>query len=252
MKSKTNKTELKANNTAVFPMRINKYLAYTGVSTRVGADVLIKEGKVFINGVLAKLGDKVSKDDKVLVKENKFKENSIYLAYNKPKGIVSTNAQNDEVDILESIKNIRNKYKNIFPVGRIDKESHGLMILTNDGRVTDKLLNPKYDHEKEYVVKLDRNYSDSFLKHMQNGVDLGDEITKKAKVKRINENTFNITLTEGKNRQIRRMTEKLGYTVRDLQRVRVQNIKLGKLPQNSVKEITGEEKLIFLESLGLK
>lgn len=260
MKSKTNKNPKNSRKTVkkpvvvsnTFPMRINKYLAHKGVATRTGVDELIKNSKVLINGVVAKLGDKVMETDKVEIRGTHNKKNLVYFAYNKPKGIVSTNAQGDEKDIMQSLKETSKKYEGIFPVGRIDKESHGLMILTNDGRVTDRLLNPVYNHEKEYVVKIDRPHTPGFLRNMQDGVDIGDGVTKPAKVKKTSEDTFSITLTEGRNRQIRRMTEKLGYTVRDLQRVRVQNIKLGKLAQNSVQEISGEDKVEFLKSIGLE
>jgi 23S rRNA pseudouridine2604 synthase len=126
------------------------------------------------------------------------------------------------------------------------------MIMTNDGRVTDRLLNPIYKHEKEYVVEVDHKYTPAFLKHMQEGVDLSDGMTKKARVEKIDEITFGIILTEGKNRQIRRMTEKLGYKVTDLKRIRVQNIELKNTPPNSHREITGEEKTEFLKGLGLE
>ncbi len=256
MKSKTNPKQNKPVNGApivsnTFPMRINKYLAHKGVATRTGVDELIKSSKVLINGKVAKLGDKVLETDNVEVRGKHSKKTLLYFAYNKPKGVVSTNPQGDETDIMQSLRSDK-KVDGLFPVGRIDKESHGLMILTNDGRITDRLLNPANEHEKEYVVKVDRNFSPSFLKLMQNGIDLGDYVTKPAKVKKINENTFSIVLKEGKNRQIRRMTEKLGFTVRDLQRVRVQNIKLGKLKSNTLKEIEGEEKKEFLNSLGLE
>jgi len=243
--SKSKKTPIEKKD--VYPMRINKYLAHKGLATRTGVDELIKSKKILINGVLAKLGDKVSETDKVEVRGVHNKK-YIYLAYNKPVGIVSTNPQGDEKSIMENIK-IKEK---VFPVGRLDKESHGLIILTNDGRVTDRLLNPDKDHEKEYIVKVDRAYTPGFIRNMENGVDIGDGITKKAKLKKIKENIFSITLTEGKNRQIRRMTEKLGYTVRDLQRVRIQNIELGKTPVNSYREINGEEKTEFLKSIGLE
>ncbi len=247
MKSKSSPTEKDS-----YPMRINKYLAHKGVATRKGVDELILSKKVLINGKVAVLGDKVLETDEVYVRGVHKKNDYIYLAYNKPKGIVSTNPQGDEKGIIESInsKEIL-KYGNIFPVGRIDKESHGLMILTNDGRVTDRLLNPKYSHEKEYIVQVDRKFSPAFIKHMQDGVDIGDGVTKKAKVKKVKDNIFNIVLTEGKNRQIRRMTEKLGYTVRDLQRTRIQNIKLGKIPKGSFEEISDAAKEDFLKSIGL-
>ena len=233
----------------VYPMRINKYLAHKGVATRTGVDDLIKSGKVLINGSLAKLGDKVSETDKVEVRGVHSKKKNIYLAYNKPEGVVSTNPQADEKGILQTIK--LPKDMKVFPVGRLDKESHGLMLLTSDGRVTDRLLNPIYNHEKEYIVEVDRRFTPGFLRNMQDGVDIGECVTKPAIVKKIDDTTFSIILTEGKNRQIRRMTEKLGYTVRDLQRIRVQNIELQKTPLNSYREISGDEQVEFLKSLGL-
>ncbi len=256
MKSKTNKKQRPVAQKEVkqldaFPMRINKYLAHKGVATRTGVDELIKGSKVLINGNVAKLGDKVLETDKVEVRGTHTKKNLVYFAYYKPRGVVSTNPQGDEKDIMQSLKAQSKKFDGVFPVGRIDKESHGLMILTNDGRVTDRLLNPIYNHEKEYVVKVDREYSPAFIRHMQDGVDIGDGVTKPAKVKKVSEDTFNIVLTEGRNRQIRRMTEKLGYTVRDLKRVRVQNISIGKTPENTTREIVGDEKVEFLKSIGL-
>ncbi|MEQ1500254.1 MAG: pseudouridine synthase [Parcubacteria group bacterium] len=232
-----------------YPMRINKYLAHKGTATRVGVDELIKSKKVFINGKTAVLGDKVMETDKVEVRGVHNKKKFVYLAYNKPRGIVSTNAEGNDKDIMKSIS-LKNK-DGIFPVGRIDKESSGLMILTNDGRVTDRLLNPIYQHEKEYIVEVDRRFTPGFIKNMQEGVDIGECITKPAKVNKIDDTTFNIVLTEGKNRQIRRMTEKLGYTVRNLERIRVQNIELEKMPANSYREINGDELSQFLNSIGL-
>jgi len=228
-------------------MRINKYLAHKGIATRTGVDELIKHSKILINSVVAKLGDKVMKTDKVEVRGVHTKKKLIYLAYNKPKGIVSTNPQGDEKGIMENAK----LPKGVFPIGRLDKESHGLLILTNDGRVTDRLLNPIYNHEKEYVVEVDRRFTPGFLKNMQEGVKLTDGMTKPAIVKKLDENMFSIILTEGRNRQIRRMTEKLGYTVRDLQRIRIQNIELSNMPTNSHREILGEELSIFLKRMSL-
>lgn len=241
----------------LYPMRINKYLARKGVSTRVGVDELIKSKKILINGKLATLGDKVTEKDKVEVRGIHNKKQYVYFAYNKPKGIVSTNPQRDEEGIMDKLITLPKlgsgkKLEGVFPIGRLDKESTGLMILTNDGRVTDRLLNPIYDHEKEYIVKVDRKYTPGFIRNMENGVDLGEEITKPAILRKINEDTFSITLTEGRNRQIRRMTEKLGYTVRELKRIRVQNIELKNLPENSVREITNEEKTQFLKGIGLE
>lgn len=230
-----------------FPMRINKYLSHRGIATRIKADELIKRGLVTINGKKAVLGDKVLEKDIVKV-NNKTKENFIYLAYNKPKGVVTANPQGNEIDIAKILPN-ENK---VFPIGRLDKNSYGLIILSNDGRVTDRLLNPEKNHEKEYIVEVDRKYTPAFLEHMKNGVMIGDYKTKPAIVKRINDKKFSIILTEGKNRQIRRMTEKLGYTVKDLCRIRIQNIKLGDIKQNSYRKIEGEEKDKFLQSLNLQ
>ncbi len=231
----------------VYPMRINKYLAHKGVATRTGVDELIKSSKVLINGKVAILGDKVLENDKVEVRGVHTKKKNIYLAYNKPKGIVSTNPQGDEKSITQTLK-IKEK---VFPVGRLDKDSHGLIILTNDGRVTDRLLNPIYDHEKEYIVEVDKRFTPGFLCNMQEGVDIGDGVTSPAKAKKLGENRFSITLTEGRNRQIRRMAEKLGYNVKDLKRIRIQNIELTNTPPNSYREIEGEEKTEFLKGLGL-
>ena len=234
--------------TNTYPMRINKYLSHKGLATRAGVDELIKSNKILINGKAAVLGDKVFETDKVEVRGTHTKKKNVYFAYNKPKGVVSTNPQGNEKGIVQSIS-LKEK---VFPIGRLDKESHGLLILTNDGRITDRLLNPIYNHEKEYVVEVDRKFTPAFLKHMQEGVDLSDGKTKPAKVRRIDDNLFSITLSEGRNRQIRRMTEKLGYTVRDLQRIRIQNIELKKLPLNSTREINGEELTTFLQSMGLQ
>ncbi|MBA3732758.1 rRNA pseudouridine synthase [Patescibacteria group bacterium] len=228
-------------------MRINKYLAHKGIATRTGVDELIRSNKILINGKVAKLGDKVLENDNIEVRGTHTKKKYIYLAYNKPKGIVSTNPQREEKGIMDSAK----FPPGVFPVGRLDKESYGLMILTNDGRITDRLLNPIYSHEKEYIVDVGRKFTPGFIKNMEEGVDIGDAITKPAKVEKIDDSIFKIVLTEGRNRQIRRMTEKLGYTVNDLQRVRVQNIKLEKIPPNSFREISGDEQSEFLKSIGL-
>lgn len=231
----------------IYPMRINKYLAHSGVSTRKEADELISRGLVTINGKKAVLGDKIFSTDKVEVLGKNTTKHT-YIAYNKAKGIVTTNPQNGERSIVE----VGHFAKNIFPVGRLDKDSHGLIILTNDGRITDRLLNPENYHEKEYIVEVSRKFTPAFIRHMEAGVLIGEYKTKPAKVKKLGETKFSITLTEGKNRQIRRMTEKLGYTVVDLHRIRIQNIELNKIAPNASREITGEEKEIFLKSLGLK
>jgi 23S rRNA pseudouridine2604 synthase len=231
-----------------YPMRINKYLAHKGVATRTGVDEIIKSGKVLINGRRAKLGDKVLETDKVEVLGSRKKKQFAYFAYNKPEGVVSTNPQGNEKSVMDMVS----LPIKCFPIGRLDKESHGLLILTNDGRVTDRLLNPAHKHEKEYRVEVDRRFTPGFLLNMQEGVELSDGVTARATAKAISDTVFSITLTEGRNRQIRRMTEKLGYTVRDLKRTRIQNILLGNLAPNAAREITGAEKEEFLKSIGLE
>ncbi|MCX6703468.1 MAG: pseudouridine synthase [Candidatus Zambryskibacteria bacterium] len=228
-------------------IRINKYLALKGYETRRGADEIITKGLVTINGKRAVLGDKVTEADVVVVKQKRKPTQYVYLAYNKPKGIVTTGAQGEEKEIVDAV-HYRTR---VFPIGRLDKDSYGLIILTNDGRITDRLLNPEKNHEKEYVVTVNKKFTPAFMKHMSSGIDIGDHMTKPAKFKKIKEDVFSLTLTEGKNRQIRRMTEKLGYTVTDLKRVRVQNIELNAVKPGQYREIVDEEQEVFLNSLGL-
>ncbi len=230
-----------------YPVRINKYLALKNFSTRRGADELIEQGKVMLNGKKAKLGDMVNEKDEVSVKGAKTAKDYVYFAYNKPVGVVTTMPTKNEKEILDVIK----FPQKVFPVGRLDKDSHGLIIFTNDGRITDKLLNPNYSHEKEYIVKLDKPMKETFIKKMTSGVRIGDYLTKKCKAKKITKNTFSIILEEGKKRQIRRMAERFEYHVTDLKRVRVMNVLLGNLPQNSFREVKDSELDTFLKSLGL-
>lgn len=222
-----------------YPMRINKYLALNKYSTRRGADELIEKHQVFINDRMAVLGDKVMEKDVVEVRFRGKQKPLVYFAYNKPKGL-----QTEEIKYDVALKDM-------FPIGRLDKDSHGLMILTNDGRVTDRLLSPKYDHEKEYVVSVKDKLRTSFKDKMEAGVKIEKETTLPCKVKVINENTFRIILTEGKKHQIRRMCVALFQEVRDLKRVRVMNINLGKLAVGAHRQIEGEELNVFLKSLGL-
>jgi len=230
----------------VFPMRINRYLAWKKQSTRRGADELIEQGKVFINGKKAILGDKVNETDLVDVRFRGAQPKYIYYAYNKPKGIVTHGAQGGEEDIEDILP-----LKGVFPIGRLDKDSHGLMILTNDGRITDRLLNPKYDHEKEYVVKTTAKLRESFKKIMEDGVNIEGYVTKKCKVELLNDFTFKIILHEGKKHQIRRMVVALRNEVSDLERIRTSNIHLGNLEPGSYRPIVGAELQTFLKELGV-
>lgn len=227
-------------------IRINKYLADKGESTRKGADDLIKQGLVFINDKLAVLGDKVSPADKVEVKRQQ-KPEYIYLAYNKPKGVVTHSADDDEKDIGKLIGR-----KGIFPVGRLDKDSVGLIILTNDGRITDRLLSPDKEHEKVYRVTVEKTLRPTFLNKLASGVNIEGYKTRPAKTREVNEKMFEITLTEGKKHQIRRMCAALGYTVKNLKRIKIMNIELGSLKSGQTRTIKGEELKTFLKNLGLK
>ncbi len=223
------------NDLPVFPMRINKYLAHNKHSTRRGADELITKGQVFINNRLAVLGDKVNETDKVEVRFRGKPAPYIYLAYNKPRGMPT-----EEINI-----------KDVFPIGRLDKDSHGLIILTNDGRITEGLLSPEYEHEKEYLVSTKEKLRSSFKDKMEAGVQIEDERTAKCKVKIIDEHTFKVILTEGKKHQIRRMCVALFQEVDDLERIRIMNVELGKLASGQYREIEGEELQEFLHSLEL-
>ena len=218
-----------------FPMRINRYLAWQKHSTRRGGDELVQKKQVLINGRFAELGDKVNEKDVVEVLKSKKPKSYLYFAYNKPAG------ETTDTPIFLN--------KDIFPLGRLDKDSHGLMLLTNDGRVTDRLLNPEYAHEKEYIVVIKEKLRPNFKQKMEAGVDIEGYQTKPCKVKIINENTFRVILTEGKKHQIRRMCSNLFQEVADLKRERIMNIKLGNLKPNTVREIKGEELAIFLKSV---
>lgn len=230
-------------------MRINKYLAFKNITTRKGADDLISKKLVFINNKLAVLGSKVNETDKVEVKikDQKDAKKLVYFAYNKPIGTITHSAQekNEEQEIKDLIKS-KKVPQDIFPIGRLDKNSHGLIILTNDGRITDKLLNPKYVHEKEYIVKTSNKLRSNFKEKMEAGVNIEGYKTKKCKVQIVNDFTFKVILSEGKKHQIRRMCSALFQEVKDLKRIRVMNIKLGELKSNQLREIKGKELEEFL------
>ncbi|MFH1455255.1 MAG: pseudouridine synthase [bacterium] len=226
-------------------IRINKYLAMQGISTRKGADKLILAGKITINGRKAVLGDKVKEGDKVEITK-KLKNNFVYYAYNKPRGVITHSPQNGEKDIISSIN-----LKGIFPIGRLDKDSEGLILLTNDGRITDRLLNPEYDHDKEYVVTTRIPIKDYQLKAMEKGMDIEGITTAPCKTKYVDQNIFSITLSEGQKHQIRRMCDALTLPINNLKRIRIMNIKLGNLKSNMYRKIEEEELKTFLQLLGL-
>ncbi|MFA7191952.1 MAG: pseudouridine synthase [Candidatus Paceibacterota bacterium] len=236
-----------------YPIRINRYLALNNYATRKGADVLVEKGHVLINGKKAILGDLVYENDEVEVRESAVKRDYVYYAYNKARG-VSTNPEKGCKDILKITK----FNEKVFPVGRLDKDSHGLIIMTNDGRITDRLLSPKYIHEKEYVVKLKLDFSDIFLDMMGTGIRIDGFTTKKCKIWRATKagkpstDTFKIILTEGKKRQIRRMCEALHHDVLDLFRTRIMNIQIGKIADSDYRKIEGQELKDFLGLLGIE
>ncbi|MBP9817047.1 MAG: rRNA pseudouridine synthase [Candidatus Pacebacteria bacterium] len=235
-----------------FPMRINKYLAHTGHATRLGADALIKEGKVLINGRRAALGDQVQQDDVVEVKGGaKRTAAHAYFAYHKPRGVITHSPQMDEEDIKSATGTIP-ELAGTFPIGRLDKDSSGLIILTNDGRVTDRMLNPRYEHEKQYVVRTVRPLRTNFKQYMEIGVDIEGYHTKPCKVQIMGEKVFRITLTEGKKHQIRRMVVAMHNEVRDLERTAIMNVTLGKLKKGAWRKIEGAELATLLSSLGLQ
>jgi 23S rRNA pseudouridine2604 synthase len=232
-----------------FPMRINKYLAHQGIASRREADVLVEAGKVLINGKKAKNGDQVNEKDKVEVKG--ATKQKTYLAYYKGRGIITHSPSEREVDIASRLKKDYG-ITDVSPIGRLDKDSEGLIILSNDGRITGPLLDPDAAHEKEYEVMVDKNIGAMFLKAMSHGVDIEGYRTKPAKVTshKSNQKKFTIILTEGKKHQIRRMCAALGYQIQALKRVRVMNIKLDKLKPNQYRKIAGPELETFLKELG--
>ena len=204
----------------------------------------MEKGRVFVNGAQAQLGDKVLESDTVEVRFRQKKYR--YFAYNKPRGVITHSPQGDE----ESIEDIF-PIKGVFPIGRLDKDSYGLIILTDDGRITDLLLNPKYEHEKEYEVVCLEDLPKDFKRQMERGVDIGDHTTRPCCVEMLGKRKFAITLTEGKKHQIRRMCGAFGQSVVKLKRVRVMNIRLAGVRPGEYRSIEGAELSTFLKSIGM-
>ena len=229
--------------------RINKYLSEVGYCSRRRADLLIAEGKVTINGKISELGSKVEDFDQVEVEglriEKSRKQKNIYLAFNKPVGIVCTTDRAVEPDnIIDFIQ----YPKRIFPIGRLDKQSKGLIFLTNDGDIVNKILRSRNNHEKEYIVSVNRPINREFINSMSNGVEILETKTKNCFVKQLGQKKFKIILTQGLNRQIRRMCDSLGYRVQSLERVRIMNIKLD-VPTGKYRAFTKEELVVLKELL---
>ncbi len=219
--------------------RLNKAISETGYCSRRAADRLIEEGKVLVNGQPVVMGQKVTAEDQITVDGKVITKEvgNIYLIFNKPVGITCTT----DTDIKGNIIDFIGYPERIFPVGRIDKPSEGLIFLTNDGDIVNKILRAKNNHEKEYIVKVDKRITPSFISQMADGVKILDTVTEECEVTQIDAFTFNIVLTQGLNRQIRRMCDYLGYEVKELQRVRIMNIKLGSLKRGKYRSFTGPE-----------
>lgn len=232
-------------------MRINKYLSAQGVCSRREADRLLEAGRITVDGVTAMCGQQVDDNSVICIDGSRIsdeKPQDVLMAFNKPRGIVCTTTDNQgKNNIVDYI----GYDKRIYPVGRLDKDSDGLILLTNNGEITDKILRSVNEHEKEYVVKVNKKITDTFLKNMADGVYLKelDVTTKPCSISRINNYTFRIILTQGLNRQIRRMCQESGYKVESLTRVRIMNIELGGLKIGEYRIIEGKEKTMLYESL---
>ncbi|MFZ1705397.1 MAG: pseudouridine synthase [Saprospiraceae bacterium] len=219
---------------------LNKYIAETGFCSRRQADVYIEEGRVTLNGEVARKGNRVIVGDIVLLDGEKIKpaiNKRVYLAFNKPVGITCTTDPEDPDNIIEFI----NYPDRIFPIGRLDKMSEGLLLLTNDGDIVNKILRSRNNHEKEYLVEVNKIIVPEFVDKMSSGISILDTVTKPCFVEGLSEYTFRIILTQGLNRQIRRMCTALGYHVRKLKRIRIMHIRLGDLPSKNWRYLTEEE-----------
>ncbi|USK92186.1 23S rRNA pseudouridine(2604) synthase RluF [Rossellomorea marisflavi] len=228
-------------------MRINKYISEAGKASRRGADRLIEDGRVTINGKRATIGDQVNPGDDVVVDGNPIRvaRNNVYIALNKPVGITSTTEKGVKGNIVDLV----NHPLRIFNIGRLDKDSEGLILMTNDGDIVNEILRSENQHEKEYIVSVDKPITPEFVKKMSEGVKILGTTTLPCKVEQLSKYDFQITLTQGLNRQIRRMCEVLGYNVYRLQRTRIMNIQLGKLPPGQWRDLSKKEKTQLFREL---
>lgn len=229
--------------------RINKYLSEVGFCSRREADKMLEQGRITVNGTIPEMGTKVSEEDEILVDGisiRKPEEEHVYIALNKPVGIVcTTDTKRERNNIVEFI----NHPKRIFPIGRLDKPSEGLILLTSDGDIVNKILRARNNHEKEYIVRVDKPITPQFLHKMRNGIPILGTVTNKCEVEQIDTLSFRIILTQGLNRQIRRMCEYLGYEVKKLKRIRIMNIKLD-LPVGKWRDLTSAEMKELEDLLG--
>jgi 23S rRNA pseudouridine2604 synthase len=227
-------------------VRINKFLSEAGVCSRREADRLVEAGKVTVDSVVAQMGTKVNHSQKICVngKLVKHEEKMVLIAFNKPVGVVCTAEKKEKDNIIDFI----NYPQRIYPVGRLDKNSQGLILLTNNGDIVNKMMRSGNMHEKEYIVEVDKPITEQFLKGMSEGVPILETITRKCKIEKIGRSSFRIVITQGLNRQIRRMCEYFGYKVTKLERIRIMNISLGNLKQGTYRNVTPQE-LARLEEL---
>ena len=230
---------LKQQKTNTEEIRLNKFLSDSGFCSRREADRLIEGGKVTVNHEIAVMGQKVTLKDIVKVNGQIIsrEEEQIVIAFNKPVGVECTTDTGNPDNIVDYI----GYPKRIYPIGRLDKNSQGLILLTNDGSLVNHILKASNYHEKEYVVTVDKPIDNEFVQKMSSGVEILNQVTRPCKVTRVNKHTFHIVLTQGLNRQIRRMCEVLGYKVQKLKRIRIMNIYLGNLPRGAYRDVTDEE-----------
>lgn len=230
------------------PVRLNKFISEAGVASRRAADRMVEEGRITINGRTAVLGDKVSEGDDVRVdgKPVAKVEEDIILAFHKPRGITCTSNPDDKDNVIDFI----GYPKRIYSVGRLDKDSEGLLLMTNNGELANNIMRSRGEHEKEYIVTVDKPIDNEFVRKMSNGIPILDgRVTKRCKVEKISDKQFRIILKQGLNRQIRRMCEYCGYDVRRLVRIRVMNIELGDLKEGRYRDITRREREELMRQL---
>jgi len=230
----------KSNNNSI---NLNKYISSTGICSRREAEKFIIDGKVTINGKTTQLGNRVFEGDVVKVNGTllKSRPKTLYIAYNKPIGVVCTTDSKERNNIVKAIGH----EERLFPIGRLDKPSQGLIFLTNDGDIVNKILRAGNNHQKEYIVTVNKPISSEFIQRMGNGIPILGTVTKKCLVEKINKNTFKIILTQGLNRQIRRMCEYLDFEVSKLKRTRIMNVDLGTLEEGNWRELTNDEMAII-------
>ncbi|NKC67448.1 23S rRNA pseudouridine(2604) synthase RluF [Vagococcus fluvialis] len=229
-------------------MRLNKFISESGKASRRGADKLIEEGRVFVNGRRAKIGSQVNPGDEVKVDGNTLfiaPRSNVYIALNKPVGITSTTEKKVKGNIVDLV----NYPERIFHIGRLDKDSEGLILLTNDGDIVNEILRSEGEHEKEYIVSVDKPITQDFVEQMSKGVKILGTTTLPCEVEQLSKYDFKIILTQGLNRQIRRMCEELGYNVYRLQRLRIMNVELGNLPVGQWRYLSKKEKARLFKDL---